>query len=718
MNGFYARLRENRHDEQELQDCIEEVTNQLAAGGTTSEKPGMLLGKIQSGKTRGFLGIITRAFDKDFDIALVLTKGTKTLARQTVNRISSDFKEFIDDELISVYDVMEMPQKMTRSELRRKIVIVAKKETNNLARLVGLFDEKHPELKERRVLLVDDEADMASVRFVKKKGSSAIQQGTIANQMDHLRRLIKNIAFLQVTATPYALYLQPEDYQSLPADFVFFPKKPKFTSLLPIHSAYVGGDDYFEDYEKNDPRTYLYVEVSEEEHTVLREADRRSIRQDRIWSNKNISILRGAIMRFFLATVVRRCQDKELEKRPSKYAMIIHNDTKRSAHEWQNQTIGWICDAFETAANNPSGKFSREFTQEFEQAYADISASVNASGGIIPDLKQAFEFVCELIADGEVNIQTVNSDTQVASLLDPTTAELKLRTKANIFIGGSILDRGITIPYLISFYYGRNPKNMQADTVLQHSRMYGNRSKQDLAVTRFYTSDVVYKRLRQIHVLEVALRNAFLNGSHDKGVVFIQNDRAKGIVPCAPNKIAVSDVVTVKPGGLYLPSSFDTSRSTDSEKAMSELDDLLSPFSRLKRSQHETDLKTAVQIIKTIARTISKPKDLTFSWEAMESLLTYYTGKSVYKKVLVMTDDGRKIDRANSGDKSGLSILGTSLRPSTIGSGRDMPILILLKQEGSKQLSWSAGTPFWWPILAAPTTGMPCVYGGSAPALP
>ena len=71
-----------------------------------------------------------------------------------------------------------------------------------------------------------------------------------------------------------------------------------------------------------------------------------------------------------------------------------------------------------------------------------------------------------------------------------------------MFIGGSILDRGITVPNLISFYYGRNPSRMQADTVLQHSRMYGARPKADLAVTRFYTSRGVYNRLSQIHRLE------------------------------------------------------------------------------------------------------------------------------------------------------------------------------------------------------------------------
>ena len=94
-------------------------------------------------------------------------------------------------------------------------------------------------------------------------------------------------------------------------------------------------------------------------------------------------------------------------------------------------------------------------------------------------------------------------------------------------MGGNILDRGITIPNLISFYYGRNPKTMQADTVLQHSRMYGNRERRDLAVTRFYTSRAVYDRLYTINTLEGSpLRNAFETGAHDAGVVFIQSDAA------------------------------------------------------------------------------------------------------------------------------------------------------------------------------------------------
>ena len=503
--NFYSRLKQQRKDDQALQKCIESVVDKLVQAGDP-KKPGLLLGKIQSGKTRAFLGIIARAFDRDFDVAIVLTKGTKTLSYQTVKRIGRDFKEFVSKDEILLFDIMEEPENLTKSELKRKIIIVAKKQPQNLNRIQNLFDKKHPELKNRRVLLVDDEADMASVRFTKKKGQDVVDQGTIANQMDTLRKSIQQLFFLQVTATPYALYLQPENYeQSSQAQEIFYPKRPAFTELLPIHDEYVGGDAYFGGYGIDDPRYYLYVEVPDHEHDALRAKDSRSIRADRLWTSDNIKLLRRSLITFLLAVAVRRRQQQALQQSLQKYAMIIHNDTQKKAHKWQWETVNLLIKAFEQAAQENDTRLRIIFNE----AYEDLSKSVSADNGFMPTADECYQDVLELILDGELNVQRVNTDkgVQLEPLLDPDTAELKLRTKANLFIGGSILDRGITIPNLLSFYYGRNPKRMQADTVLQHSRMYGARPKADIATTRFYTSRGVYSRLSQIHSLESALRH-------------------------------------------------------------------------------------------------------------------------------------------------------------------------------------------------------------------
>lgn len=703
--GFYSRLRDDRQDDEALQHCIETVVNQLEAG-VDPAKPGMLLGKIQSGKTRAFLGIIARAFDRDYDVAIVLTKGTKTLASQTVKRIGRDFKTFIDDDEILLFDIMSAPEALTKSELRRKIVIVAKKQVHNLARIQALFDEKYPQLKDKRVLLVDDEADMASVRFAKKKDEDEYDQGAIANQMDNLRRTLPGISFLQVTATPYALYLQPDSYeQATQAKEVFFPKRPAFTELLPIHDAYVGGDAYFGGCGADDPCYYLYVQVDDREHDALRSNDGRTIREDRLWTSENIKILRRSLVSFLLAVAIRRRQQAALEQRLLKYAMIIHNDTQRAAHTWQWETVQRLIGAFEAGVEQSDPRLRTVF----DEAYADLSRSVLANEGLMPSADDAFAVVCELISDGELHVQRVNSDTQLEPILDPETAELRLRAKANIFIGGSILDRGITVPNLVAFYYGRNPKRMQADTVLQHSRMYGARHRDDLAVTRFYTSRGVYQRLSQIHALETALRDAFENGANDGGVVFIQSDSRQGFVPCAPSKITLSDVVAVRPNDVLLPTGFDTIAAGKLSKAVARIDRLVPADATDTRMFVEIPLEDAIEILDAIEVTLDFPTDNDFEWEALKGLLKYYSEKSA-GRVLLLAETGRRLDKGKSGDRSGLSILGSAeLRNLVRAPTRNAPAIVLLRQEGGQGLGWKAG-PFWWPMLASPPQATSCVF--------
>ena len=58
--SFYSRLRDTRKDDDELAACIDRFVKEDES--MTGNQP-MLLGKIQSGKTRAFVGVIARAFD-------------------------------------------------------------------------------------------------------------------------------------------------------------------------------------------------------------------------------------------------------------------------------------------------------------------------------------------------------------------------------------------------------------------------------------------------------------------------------------------------------------------------------------------------------------------------------------------------------------------------------------------------------------------------------
>lgn len=705
--GFYARLRNTREDDDALAACIDRVVKQLEDTSTSGDRPGMLLGKIQSGKTRAFVGVIARSFDCGFDIAVVFTKGTKTLSAQTVARLRHDLREFIDEDEILVFDIMQTPGKLTGSERRRKLVIVAKKQAKNLERIIQFFDKDYPDLKGRKVLIVDDEADLASIRFVRKKDQPDIEQGKIAAQMDSLRRLVGKVAFLQVTATPYSLYLQPDTYKVPPDEgYVFKPKKPTFTELLPIHSGYVGGDDYFLAPTENDPRSFLFVAVTRDEQDALRKKDQRRIRNDGALDSPNTTGLVRAIMTFVIAACLRRWQQAEAGEKKRKYAMIIHNDTQKKAHAWQDEVIDWIFEAAIDAATNKPEKLR----PIFEAAFADLSASISADKGRTPKSEKAFEMFIEALQGGDVVREMVNSDHAVMALLDER-AELKLRTPFNIFVGGNILDRGITIPNLIAFYYGRNPRTMQADTVLQHSRMYGNRDRRDLAVTRFYTSHEVYGRLYTINEFENTLRSAFESGAHERGVVFIQADAANRVRPCAPNKVLLSNVVAVRPNGLYLPTGFQIRTARELAVAERELNGLILTGTRDKQKFVEIDRGTALHIIAIVEKTMDF-SDGEFDWDAMRGLLDYYSDvrDGGEGRVLLLAETGRKLSREKSGDKSGLSILGGgTIRTLVLDPLRSKPALILLQQEGTRELGWS-GQRFWWPILAAPGTVEPCIF--------
>ena len=112
--------------------CIKQTVDRLLSVQTSAEQPGMLLGKIQSGKNKTFLGAIALAFDNGFDVAIILTKGTKALTRQTLERVKRDFGLFVERDRLQVFDIMTVPSSLTGYELSQKLIFVAKKQPDKL----------------------------------------------------------------------------------------------------------------------------------------------------------------------------------------------------------------------------------------------------------------------------------------------------------------------------------------------------------------------------------------------------------------------------------------------------------------------------------------------------------------------------------------------------------------------------------------------------------
>ena len=302
------------------------------------------------------------------------TKGTKSLAEQTLSRVKEDFREFIAADQVDVFDILDVPD-LTPYELNRKLIFVVKKEDDNLRRLLTLFQDRYPELRNKSVLIIDDEADLASVSFRKTNGVSTA--GVISQQIDQLRDSVTNSAFLQVTATPYALYLQPDDEVVVNGSTLFKPKRPAFTVLLPTHSKYAGGDEYFEKSTEPDSSAfYFYREVPLAERDALKKEDRRRLQIDRVLTERNAAVLRDAVVTFLVGGAIRRLQQRAAGQWPQKYSFLFHTEQSRSSHEWQERVAMAIRDALVDQARADSPLFN----ELVRAAYMDLRRSIELEG--------------------------------------------------------------------------------------------------------------------------------------------------------------------------------------------------------------------------------------------------------------------------------------------------------------------------------------------------
>lgn len=716
--AFYPNYKAaNTSFNQDTFTCAEETVRELLSSTTTSDHPGMLLGKVQSGKTRTFISILALAFDNSFDIAIILSKNSRALIEQTYKRLTSEFTRFIDDGDLEIYDIMHAPEKFGKYELESKLIFVAKKQTDNLDRLAALFDD-NPAMAGKRTLIVDDEADSASIGYAKKAG--LVEARKIALQISELRSAIQKSSFLQVTATPYSLYLQPTEIEVINV-VEFKPTRPAFTRLVPVPSDYVGGETYFGESSRSETDTtesLIHHTVDHREFDRLKKQDGRSFSLDEVLTTRTLTGYRTAIVTFIVGGTIQRLNGKSAGEKDKKlrYSFLLHSEAGRDAHNWQETLTKRIVSELEVTAAEKKKIFSELVTA----AYEDLAKSLALDGKPVPTLAAVLEATRGALQGEHITITKVNSDDDVAALLD-STGQLKLRSPLNIFLGGQVLDRGVTLANLIGFYYGRRPNKFQQDTVLQHSRMYGYR-RPDLAVTRFYTSKAIRYAMAQMEEFDASLR-ATVQAGGDRAIQFIRKAANGTIVPCSPNKILVATTQTLRPNKRILPIGFQSGYRTGSNgigKAIEALDERIEKLCRFNAAKPMlVSLDVAIDLLNQIEPTLEFPEDDAppFDWDAARAALTHLSQQAAKPadrgKVFLWAANGRNSARMAS-ESSHATYIETPDSERTEGQiaktyAVNQPILFLLRQNGSEEKGWR-GTPFYWPVVRAQSRTPVAIY--------
>ena len=200
---------------------------------------GLVVGYVQSGKTANYMGVISKAADLGYKLFIVLTSCNNKLRRQTQARIESDITNLNKSNwhlLTSLKNDFRANEPDPNSKLskgfdkfNRKIrdldrtICVVKKNSNRLGSLINWLKKADIEkLSITPVLLIDDEADQASINTKSKEDPS-----TINRKIREIIDLLSRVRYVGYTASPFAnVLIDPTAQDLYPKDFIFNLAKP------------------------------------------------------------------------------------------------------------------------------------------------------------------------------------------------------------------------------------------------------------------------------------------------------------------------------------------------------------------------------------------------------------------------------------------------------------------------------------------------------------
>jgi hypothetical protein len=492
-----------------LDESSDEIVKQLGAPGMTAsvDRRGLVAGSVQSGKTASYMALICKAIDAGYRMVIVLAGIHNSLRHQTQVRI--------DEEIIGVGSnrgamprtrvgvglleptaehpsinsltgrgedgdfSVQVARRVAVNPGETPLLLVVKKNVVVLEHLIsylrGLSSTVQGEggirqLRGVPLLLIDDEADQASINFRAVRGEEdeldpSLDPSRVNEQIRKLLMTFTQRTYVGYTATPFAnVLISPEsEHQTLGPDL--FPRD--FIVALHPPDDYIGPRQVFGTGLRpdgtQDPGMPV-VRAVEDHQTFIPEKHRQDHNPGELPGT-----LRAAVLGYLLAGAVRCCRGQATRH----HTMLIHV-TRFTAVQGR---VSGVVDRFlrrvrsileygSGAAGTPE---SREgLLDEFRGLWRTDFEPTSAAMGIpLP----AWEEVEEQLLPGlrRVTMRVINGD--AGDVLD---YEQRAREGAWVIaVGGDKLSRGLTLEGLAVSYYLRASKTY--DTLMQMGRWFGYR---------------------------------------------------------------------------------------------------------------------------------------------------------------------------------------------------------------------------------------------------
>lgn len=436
------------------------------------------------------------------------------------------------------------------------------------------------------------------------------RQSSINKYLDSIKNGSSSSIYLQVTGTPQAILLQ-----TMTSGW-----HPYFTYYFAPGNGYLGGDFFFPKNKTAECISYIETIAKPERKVVLHHL-----------------VVSGQI--FVTGGSTCNC--------------LIHPSVRQAVHSRYEQALkaelAWC-------VQHIDGDFKSELEKEYQGLHPQKSE------------KAAFDYIyaCvrDLLLNGKVKVLVMNGKNNVASE--------EYSAGSNIVIGGNTLGRGVTFPSLQTIYYTRTSKKPQADTMWQHSRMFGY--DRDAGMMRVYIDEPLYKLFSDINDT-----NNSIIAQVEKGTEHIRIFYPQGLNPTRANVLDNKKVFTLSGGTNYYPFNPEND-------SIEELDRLLLPF-----DEGESFYQVNLRLMKEIFTHVTSDED--FDIKSFVSVLDTILAEKPAAQGILIVRRGRDVAQGT----------GALLSPNDWNLGAsftDKVVLTMYKVTGRK--GWNE-RELWVPNIKLPS---------------
>lgn len=438
------------------------------------------------------------------------------------------------------------------------------------------------------------------------------RQSSINKYLDAIKNGASSSLYLQVTGTPQALLLQ-----TLASGW-----HPLFTYYFQPGDSYLGGDFFFPA-SKPDCITYLETLENPTRSVVLRH----------IASTAQILSAGGK---------VSNC--------------LFHPSVRQAVHQ---KFADEVTHELTWCINNINGEFETAIQKEYENLLPAKSEKVSYAAFLATAKK--------LLLSKSIKVLIMNGKNDIDSS--------EYETGCNFVIGGNTLGRGVTFPGLQTIYYTRTSKKPQADTMWQHSRMFGY--DRDSGMMNVFIDENLYKLFSDIN----ATNNSII-AQVERGIEDIKIYYPEGLNPTRKNVLDNDHVEIISGGTNYYPFNPDN----DSIETISQL---LENF-----SNDESYYQVNLRFIKEILSHIIPSPD--FKLTAFQSVIDTILSEKPAGQGILIVRRGRNVAQGT----------GALLSPNDWQLGasfQDKVVLTMYQVTGTK--GWG-GKQLWVPNIKLPHNTM------------